>query len=438
MTDNLDLFFGLVLFILLPVIGRLGLQLTHDHRDTMWFQIKLFVTAYVVRFAASIAIYQFGVVSVLGDEDSSGWFNGVLLQQQWAQRGIGLLDLPVVMLGAFEGHQRGYGYLLGALFYITDSPGRIPAAALNCFLGALTVVFAYRMARSTFSEWAAVRAGWFACFFPSMIIWSAQTLKEPVVILLETLALYGCLRLKLSGFSYRHVLLCALAIVLVAPFRFYAAYIAGAAVVLTLALPDFRKGKISIGSAIGVAALVIPLLAMTGVLIQHEAEFERLDLKRIEKFRGNVAEGLGAASGVQQDYNLKNPVEFALAAAVGGAHLMLAPFPWQLRGGSTRMLLTAPELVVWWWLFLVGVLPGLWQALRTRFNEIQPMLFFVFGLGLLYSVMFGNVGLAYRQRAQLLPWLLVFAAVGLERRALRRLAARKALVGREALVRAQL
>jgi hypothetical protein len=100
---------------------------------------------------------------------------------------------------------------------------------------------------------------------------------------------------------------------------------------------------------------------------------------------------------------------------------MLAPFPWQLlSGGSTRMLLTAPEVMAWWWLFIFGVLPGFWYVVRNRFNEIMPMLVFLFGLGLLYSVMFGNIGLAYRHRAQLLPWLLILAAVGLERRMLRR------------------
>jgi hypothetical protein len=35
-------------------------------------------------------------------------------------------------------------------------------------------------------------------------------------------------------------------------------------------------------------------------------------------------------------------------------------------------------------------------------------------------MMFGNIGLIYRQRAQLLPWLLILAAVGLERRVVSR------------------
>ena len=99
---------------------------------------------------------------------------------------------------------------------------------------------------------------------------------------------------------------------------------------------------------------------------------------------------------------------------------MLAPFPWQLGGASLRMLLTLPEMLVWWWLFFWGIVPGFWLAVRRRFGEIQPLLIFIFGLGLLYSLLFGNVGLIVRQRGQLLPWLLIFAMVGLEQAMLRR------------------
>jgi hypothetical protein len=116
----------------------------------------------------------------------------------------------------------------------------------------------------------------------------------------------------------------------------------------------------------------------------------------------------------------------ALAVVVGWAHLLLAPFPWQLDGGSLRMLLTTPELAVWWWLVFAGLIPGLWHVCKTRLADAQPLLFFVLGLGLLYSMMFGNIGLIFRQRAQLLPWLLIIAVAGLERRAVRKLLKRVA------------
>jgi hypothetical protein len=116
----------------------------------------------------------------------------------------------------------------------------------------------------------------------------------------------------------------------------------------------------------------------------------------------------------------------AMALGVGGAHLLLAPFPWQLGRASLRMLLTTPELVIWWWIVFVGLIPGLWHVCKSRLSDAQPMLFFILGLGMLYSMMFGNVGLVFRQRAQLLPWLLIIAVFGMEQRAIRKLLKRGA------------
>jgi hypothetical protein len=417
-SQDPDLLTAVVLFILFAMLGAGLLSITWNHRATLQFQIKLFFCALVTRFLMSIVIYDFGLVRILKDEDASGWVVGASIYKEWLRKGVGLFQLPAMLSESFSGNHRGYGYMLGGLFYMTDAPARLPAAVLNCFIGALTVVMAYRIARSLFSEWVAIRVAWWTCLLPSMIIWSAQTLKEPTVIFLETIVLYGCVRLKVKGFSLRHIIACGLAIILVLPFRFYAAYVAGAAVALALAIPQFGKRKLSVGSAIGVAACVLPIVMMSSVLVSSEAQIERFDLKRIEKFRQDIA--VGAGSGVTSSYDLNSPIGLGVATLVGGSYLMLAPFPWQLGGGSIRMALTTPELIVWWWVFFVGVLPGIWHAIRTRFYEIQPLLFFLLGLGVLYSLMFGNVGLAYRQRAQLLPWLLIFAVVGLEQRMLRR------------------
>lgn len=423
--NQLETPFGVLLFLLLMLGGWLLLNATSAHRQQMRFQIRLFCIAIGVRFVASLAVYDFGLVNILGDEDASGWVGGVGLMQEWARKGIGILDLPLTLAAAFEGHHRGYPYLLGVVFYLTDSPGRMPAAALNCFFGALTVVLTYRVTRMLFPERVAVWVGWCACFAPSLIVWSAQTVKEPIVILLETMALYCCIRLRQGGFSMRYLLICGLAIVMLTAFRFYAAYIAGFAVLLTLLLPQFSRRKFTFGTAAGIAALVIPLLFYSGILAQHESELEKFDLQRIQDFRRNVSTGAGGGSGVKQSYDLRTPGGFVMGTAVGGAHLLLAPFPWQLGGGSLRLIFTLPELLVWWWLFFAGVIPGFWYLVRHRFSDIQALLIFVAGLGLLYSMMFGNVGLVYRQRAQLLPWLLIFAAVGIELRRQRALLRRQ-------------
>jgi len=408
---------GTLLFIVLAIFGSMALFFTWNHRDTVRSQIVLFLVAFGTRFAFSIWVYQFGLMKILHDEDSSGWVLGVPLQRLWTEQRLSLLDLPYTLMGAFQGEHYGYRYMLGALFYLVNSPTRMVAAVLNCFFGALTVVFAYRIARTLFSEWVSVRVGWWTCLLPSMIVWSAQTVKEPVVIFLEALALYGCVNLKRCGFSLRHIVLCAATTLLVLPFRFYVAYIAAGAILCSLMLPHLTRRKASIGSALIVVLLFIPILFLSGVLIRHEAQFDRFDAKFIGNYRHALT--IGAGSGVETDYNIRTNDGLAMATLSGGVYLLLAPFPWDL-GGSLRKMLTTPELLVWWWLFVVALIPGLWYTVRKRFSDVQPLLFFVVGLGLLYSVTFGNVGLAYRQRAQLLPWLIIIAMVGLERRVLRR------------------
>lgn len=413
-----DLWFALLLIPLLAIGGYALISLTDTHAETRAHQKKLFLIAFAIRVLGALAIYEIGLANIVGDEDSSGFFMGRMYAGIWEAQGKTLLDLPALWVPAFEEHHRGYYYLVGTLYFLTGVIGRMSPAILNSFFGALTVVFAYRIARSLFSNWSAVRVGWLVCFFPSMIIWSCQTLKEPVVILLETVALYSCLRLKQAGFDLKYILLCGASIMLLYPFRFYASLVAAVAVFLSMALPEIGRRTASVKIAgFLIVLLVLPIAYSSGVIARSESQLEQFDLQRIQQFRTDIARGSG--SGVENTYDLQTPGGFTVGTLVGAAHLLLAPFPWQIRG-SLRAIFTIPELLVWWWLVWVGLIPGIHHVLRHRLIEAMPALVFLAGLGLLYSMMFGNVGLIFRQRAQLLPWLLVFVVAGLELRQVRR------------------
>jgi hypothetical protein len=417
----IELCAGLMFFIVLAYLGLVLVLVTEAKPEEKALQLRLFFLAFLSRFILCIVIYQLGLVRVLGDEDASGWVRGVDLQGLWLRQGVTLWQLPAMLMGAFEGHDQGYLHLLGAVFFLTSAPYRLPAATLNAFFGALTVVLVRRTALRLFSRWVAAKVGWWACFFPSLMIWSAQTIKEPVVILLETAALYGCIRLRQLGPSPRHLALCIAAIVLLLPFRFYAAYIVGLAVLLSLLVRGLVPGRASI-TTMALIALLIPAAIGTGAFARHTAEVEQFSLNRAQFYRSYFSSAdpnSGRNSSVQTG-DIRTPSGFVLGTAVGAAHLLLAPFPWELRIGSLRMLCTFPELLYWWWLFFVGVIPGFRLAARRRLIDISPMLLVLAGLGLLYSMTFGNIGLVFRQRAQLLPWLLILGAVGLEQREVRR------------------
>lgn len=412
-----DFIFSIIVILMLGGFGVLLINLTKNHYQTRYLQTQMFLVALVIRYAASIAIYEFGLDKVLGDADSIGYAFGFSISAGWRQSNIGIFELPAALFPAFSGNHLGYYYLVALFVHLTGAVGRMPVAALNCFFGALTVVFAYRIAKTLFSNWTAVRVGWLCCVFPSLIIWSSQTLKEPVVIFLETVALLSCVSLKLSGFKLRYIIICGISVILLYPFRFYASLIVGITTIAAFLIPRMDKIKSNLVSGMAIAILVIPLAISMGILANSERQIERFDTERIQKFRSDVAQGQG--SGYDSGVDMRTSSGFVLGTIIGGAHLMLAPFPWQLGGGA-RVLGTLPELLVWWYLFFIGLIPGVWYTIRNRLADCIPIFIFIGGMGFLYSVMFGNVGLVFRQRAQLLPWLLAFAIYGIELREIKK------------------
>lgn len=396
--------------VVLAIAGTLILVLTRGTR----VEINLFLAALALRFAASILIYEVGLVDVIGDDDAQDWMHGWHVKRVWEMYGVGILELPIVLLDAFDTFNRGYLFFLAAVYMIWDfaDPGRLVAAAVNGFSGAMTVVLVYRAARELFDAHVARVAGWLTCLFPSLIVWSAQTLKEPVVIFLGTFVLYMCLRLFRTRNVPAYVCLAAAAAVLIVPFRLYGGYIAAGVIVLTLVLrgllgasPGTRRAVSAAGVVVGatVAALVVIVFA------ERESKFVDFEyLAKIKQYSSTVG-----GSSVELPFDVETPIGFILSSIFGALHVLFAPFPWQWFGGSTRLLFTVPEIVAWWIVFWIGVWPGIRRAFRERLVEMLPVLLFLFCFGFLYSAMFGNVGLAYRQRAQLLPWLLVFAAAGL-------------------------
>jgi hypothetical protein len=108
---------------------------------------------------------------------------------------------------------------------------------------------------------------------------------------------------------------------------------------------------------------------------------------------------------------------------------LFAPFPWQLQ--SLRQGITLPEMLAWWAAFPFLIL-GFWFTFRYRLRQAFVIFIFTTMLTLAYSVFQGNVGTAYRQRAQILVFYFIFVAVGIvltrekwEERRLLALAARR-------------
>src|SRR5262245_15880533 len=111
-----DLFIGILHFAVFTLAGYGVLQATRTHQETLEFQARLFFWAIALRMAVALAIYEGGLVDTLKDEDGSGWMVGAAYRQAWEDQGHSVLDAPALFLQAYETSNRGYFFLLGALF----------------------------------------------------------------------------------------------------------------------------------------------------------------------------------------------------------------------------------------------------------------------------------------------------------------------------------
>jgi hypothetical protein len=127
----------------------------------------------------------------------------------------------------------------------------------------------------------------------------------------------------------------------------------------------------------------------------------------VQRSRDDAARS--AESGFGREVDVSTTSGALSAIPLGLLYLLFAPFPWQLV--TLRQSLTLPEMIIWWASFPMLVL-GLWFSIRYRLRMISPILIFTLMLSLAYSVFQGNVGTAYRQRAQLLVFYFIFVAVG--------------------------
>jgi hypothetical protein len=247
-----------------------------------------------------------------------------------------------------------------------------------------------------------------------MVLWSSMALKDAAVTLALVVALSSCVSLKkqVSPWAIAGIVLPLAA---VNSLRFYMFYFVGFAIIVSLFLDRGMRFFTGIYKQIFLVLAVAGLFAVLGMSESAEQNVDFLTLEAASKYRRGMA--ISARSGFAADVDVSTP-EAALAyLPVGIAHLLWAPFPWQMT--SIGPLLAAPETVLWWFLFPATV-RGIILALRRRFASTSPLIIFTVTLTCAYSLVHGNVGSAFRQRAQILVFLFVFAAAGIYMKKLRR------------------
>ncbi|PYS77805.1 MAG: hypothetical protein DMF66_08585 [Acidobacteria bacterium] len=279
---------------------------------------------------------------------------------------------------------------------------------VNAVMGAATSPVIYLCARHIFRSVRSARlAALLVAFYPSLVLWSSQGLKDGPIVFLLTVAMFATLKLgeRLSG-KYGLMLIGAMLGLLA--LRFYIFYMLAAAVAGAFVIGMRKWTGRSLARQFAAVVMLGLALTYVGVLRTASAQFETYgNLEAVQRSRLDLA--VEAKSGFGQDVDVSTTSGALSAIPLGMTYLLFAPFPWQLA--SLRQSITLPEMVVWWCSFPLLVL-GLWFTLKHRLRPALPILIFTTMLTMAYSVFQGNVGTSYRQRSQILVFYFIFVAVG--------------------------
>lgn len=396
------------------------------------FLLRLFMAALLARMILGTAIFVFKGQDFFGGDAITYDFFGAAQLRGWGGDKY-YQSVANVFVRSGEGSGWGMVYLVAAVYGIVGR-NMLAVQFMNSVFGAATAVIIFLCAYQVFNNIRVARlSGIAVAFYPSLVLWSAQGLKDGPIVFFLALSILATLKLgeKLS-LKYLAVLVCSLLALI--SLRFYVFYmicvaIGGAFVIgmQSITATSFLRQF---------AAIILLGLALTyvGVTRSASVQFERYgNLQTLQRSRLDLARS--AESGFGRDVDVSSTSGALSTIPVGVLYLLFAPFPWQIT--SLRQSITLPEMVVWWASFPLLIL-GLWFAIRYRLRMISPILIFTVMLTIAYSVFQGNVGTAYRQRAQLLVFYFIFIAVGFvllqEKREERK---RQALIKRQELMAQQ-
>jgi hypothetical protein len=385
------------------------------------FLFRLFLIALIARIGVGTIIYLGNLQEFFGGDANTYHLFGESLNQSWhgddyhssrymafIQSGAGAWGMLYIVAGVYE--------VLGANMYAIQ--------LINASVGASTAIVVYYTSHSLFNNARVAKlAALLVAFFPSLVLWSSQALKDALIILALSLCILATIRL-MEKITVPYILVLGVCLAGLLSLRFYIFYMMAAAVagsfVIGMKSADarsFLQRFVAIG-LIGMAFTWFGVIRFAAVQFEKYGNLQMIQMSRIDQARN-------ATSGFGKDVDVQTTEGALTVIPLGLLYLLFAPFPWQLA--SLRQSIALPEMLIWWAAFPLLVL-GWWYALKHRLRQVAPIVLFTTMLTLAYAVFQGNVGTAYRQRSQLLVFYFIFVAVGavlmLEKREDKRLKAK--------------
>ena len=391
--------------VMCGVLAALAGLAISRHETHARFLVQVFVAGVLVRVAIGTLIYSFELQEFFGGDALTYDYFGMTVLQFW--RGELPTGLYETLMGARVHRDWGMPYLVASIYAATGR-NMLAVQFFNAVVGAATAPVIFLCARHIFQNMRVAKvAALLVAFFPSLVLWSSQGLKDGPIVFLLALAMLATLKLG-EAMSIKYFSLLSATLYSLLTFRFYIFYMTVAAIVGAFFVgmrPQTTRNLLRqfvVIMAIGLVFTYMGVLRTAGTQLEVYG-----DLDAVQRSRADLTRS--ATSGFGADVDVSTTAGALSAIPVGVTYLLFAPFPWQVA--NLRQSITIPEMVVWWGSFPLLIM-GVWFTLRYRMRQALPILIFTTMLTLAYSIFQGNVGTAYRQRSQILVFYFIFVAVG--------------------------
>ncbi|HEY0098911.1 MAG TPA: glycosyltransferase family 39 protein, partial [Pyrinomonadaceae bacterium] len=310
------------------------------------FLIQLFVAALLIRMIVGTAIFAFQLQEFFGGDalsyDIYGW--DVLL---WWRGDAELVvtDDTVVW---------GMPYLVAAIYGVVGR-NMLAVQFFNAICGAAAAIVVYKCAAHIFQNMSVARlAAVLVAFYPSLILWSSQGLKDAPIVLLLTITILATLKLG-EKLSVKYGLILGGALLGLLSLRFYIFYMVAAAITGAFIIGMKQVTAQNIARQFIVMIALGLSLTYLGVLRTASAQLGAYgNLETMQRSRADLASS--AQSGFAQDVDVSTTSGALSVIPVGMVYLLFAPFPWQMV--NLRQSITLPEMMLWWASFPLLVLGG--------------------------------------------------------------------------------
>jgi hypothetical protein len=392
------------------ILGMCWLYGSRDNSQEYEAVRNVFMWGFFVRTAVCcvlvwLASMKTGDVYFLHADDYGFGLNASRILDVW--KSTGMVPQPGTLDWMGAAGDLTVPYWLSYVYYFIGEYPLLPIA-LNCSLGAVSIILIYCIGRYYLNHRIALFVAWLFALWPSLVLWSTQNLRESVIIFCTLLFILCVFELRSRGNAFWTWFGLVISFLILYKMRSHVAVLLVIAGFLSFFCFSGKKKFMIAIVVLGVFTVLfaanvfhIRSILCSKLALRFSSLFETLNYHHhVKQYYADTA--------YLTDADISKPFNFFVYLPAFLAYIFFSPFPWEVTKFS--QIPGVVEMVIWFFLSFFALKGALW-LLFHKTRDFSVIFIFVFAT-VIILIGEGNVGTLFRHRDALWPFLFIFTAVG--------------------------